>query len=151
MGSTLEQSLYGGYLIIRPEPIGLCAARRHVNLLAKNFGFAEDDTADIIIAVGEAMSNAYLYGTPDSAKNCIYLGWHCKDDTLIITINDEGYGIDSDKKSSKSCKLTESRGCGIPLMRETMDNVHFDYQDGAMVVLKKRLSRFFNHSKCLIR
>lgn len=135
MDNHTKDSPYMGYLIIRPEPRGLAAARRQVSLLTRNLGFAEDDASDVIIAVGEAMSNAYLYGTPDLGKNCIYLGWQCTNNMLTITINDEGPGIEKFRRF----RLVESMGCGIPIMKETMDNVHFDYQDGTLVVLKKHI------------
>ena len=139
MVSYLHKHLCAGHMIIRPEPVGLCAARRQVTMLAKELGFTEDDATDIVIAVGEAMSNAYLYGTPDLSRNYIYLGWHCSDDILSITIDDEGQGIVYEKQELRPCKLTEFRGNGLPLMRKTMDNVRFDYIDGTTVVLEKRM------------
>lgn len=128
-----------GHAVIRPESSGLSAGRRLVSSVARDLNFSEEDAADLMLAVGEAISNAYLHGTPDCQANFIYIGWSLAGDTLTVTVKDEGPGFVPYASKPDQCGIPSPRGNGIRLMRESMDQVYFDYEDGAKVVLKKRI------------
>lgn len=133
-----QNVVYAGSMTIRPEPCGLSAARRQISRVASDLHFSEEDIACFILAVGEAISNAYRHGTPDVRSNYIYLGWRFADDILTVTIKDEGMGFSQD-----DCNLDENcyrltSGFGINLMHANMDSVHFEFDDGAKIILEKR-------------
>ena len=129
--------VYAGNMTIRPEPQGLSAARRQIHRVASDLNFSEEDIACFILAVGEAISNAYRHGTPDIRRNYIYLGWRFANDILTVTIKDEGTGFSTDSNLDKGhYKLTS--GFGLNLMHANMDSVHFEFDDGAKVILEKK-------------
>jgi len=97
------------------------------------------DEADcLLIAVGEAISNAYRHGTPDPTTNVIRLSWRHDMGNLRITVKDSGSGFHAKQPSCASERLG-SLGLGIGLMRACTDNVHLSSNNGARVVLHKRV------------
>lgn len=126
-------------MTIRPESLGLWSARHQVRLIASELGLDNDDTTDLIIAVGEALSNAYSHGSPYPDVNLIYVTWHLNDDVLTFTVRDEGPGFAPIRLCTETTRYSASRGHGINLMRESVDEVAFDFDSGSRVVLKKRL------------
>ncbi len=131
--------VYAGHMAIRAEPAGLSAARQQVVRVARELAFDDDVTNSVLLAVGEALSNAYRHGTSDPSINLIYLGWHFAGDVLTITIKDEGPGFLPFEVCSGPTGDARARGCGIRLMRESMDEVSFEWDDGAVVVLRKHI------------
>jgi len=103
----------------------------------RNLRLAEDDAGGLLIAVGEAMSNAYLHGTPDRGSDLIRLGWNWTGRELIVTVRDNGNGCGNGERLCPS----DSRGSlarGVELMRTGADQVVFFDDNGANVVLIKR-------------
>ena len=127
-----------GQLTFRPESLGLYAARRSMWQLARELELGADETMDLVMAVGEAISNAFLYGSPDKTTNLIYLGWHFAGDMLTVTVKDCGPGFKHYTIEPGHDDSTKFRGNGISLMHQCVDCVHFDLDDGTTVVLKKR-------------
>ncbi|MEN6356814.1 MAG: ATP-binding protein [Armatimonadota bacterium] len=117
---------------------GLSAARKRITYVARQLRFSAEETEALLLAVGEAVTNAYVHGTPEPGAGLIYLGWQCEGDTLIVTIRDEGLG----KCDKGRVPLSEQRvimlGCGIELMRSVMDEVDIRFERGTTVILKKR-------------
>ena len=135
---TFQEFIYAGNMTIRPEPTGLSAARTKILSVANDLRFNEESRSDLLLAVGEALSNAYLYGSVDRNADLIYLGWHFADDILTVTVKDEGPGFrpyESKKRDGRS----SFRGYGFGIMRRSVDHVHFEFDDGAKVILKKRV------------
>lgn len=129
----------GGHLAIRPEPPGLSAARHTMVAVARELAFDDGETMDILIAVGEALSNAYRHGTLDPVSGLIYLGWRFAGDVLTVTVRDEGPGFISRGDRASVTGGLAAGGHGISLMCRSMDEVEFGSEDGARVVLRKRL------------
>lgn len=136
-------SAYAGRMTIRPESIGLFAARSRIRSVARDLKFSDEDSTDLLIAVGEALSNAYRHGTPDHASNLIYLGWHLADDVLTVTVRDEGPGIAAWRL--EPALPGTGGGWGTHLMRVSMDEVEIDLEGGTRIALKKRLSLRHSH------
>jgi len=134
----LQEIIYAGHMTIRPEPTGLSAARNKILRVSDDLCFDEEARLDILLAVGEALSNAYQYGSVDKRVNLIYLGWHFADDILTVTIRDEGPGfMPYESKERDNC--ISPRGYGFKIMRRSVDHVHFEFDNGAKVILKKRI------------
>ncbi len=94
-------------------------------------GASEDDTADLLIAVGEAVANSieHAYG-PQGGK--VELRLEATDREVEIGIRDTGTW-----RSPRGAH----RGRGTQLMRQLCDEVIVDHdQTGTRVVLRKRLS-----------
>ena len=114
-------------------------ARRAVGVFARTRGFSASEVSDIVLAVGEACSNAVEHG--HTTKGQIVVRCTFADDTLTIEIGDHGRGFD-EKRALNSSIPAEflGRGRGIPIMRAVMDGVRYEIsKTGTTVFLEKRL------------
>lgn len=114
-------------------------ARRAVGVFAQSRGFSVSDVSDIVLAVGEACSNAVEHG--HTAKGQIVVRCTFEDNKLTIEIGDRGHGFD-EKRALNTAIPAEflGRGRGIPIMRAVMDGVRYEISDaGTTVYLEKRL------------
>jgi stage II sporulation protein AB (anti-sigma F factor) len=127
-----------GRIAVRPESAGLAAARRLVSTIAGDLCWSQEDIIDLMLAVCEALSNAYIYGSPNKSKNLIYIGWKFADDVLTVVVEDEGPGFSPNDISKGPCFTDLHCGCGISLMNESVDEVDFDFNSGMSVALKKK-------------
>ena len=127
----------GGVMVIRPESPGLSAARRHIHTVAAELGFPGERVVDLDLAVGEAVSNAYVHGSLDRATDLIHVSWHFADDVLTVTVEDDGDGfVPEVVRRGEAC-----RGYGLNVMRACVDDVDFHSDGGAKVVLRKERGR----------
>jgi len=125
-------------IVAHPSNAGL--ARDRVRGLAERAGFSGMDLADIEIAVGEAVTNAILYGSPavDSAVTVM-----CGVDAgaFFVEIRDRGNGFDP-HHLRQDADQDALGGRGIRLMRALMDQVDLHRRRSGMVArLTKRLHR----------
>ena len=123
---------------ITAHPQNAGPARERVRDAARDAGFTSIDLADIEIAVGEAITNAILYGSP-SADSRVLLVYGSVAPDFVITIRDEGSGFDP-----SAVRLEEDTdalgGRGIRLMRALMDQVDLHYDgEGMVACLHKKL------------
>jgi len=95
-------------------PLAVPLVRRSLERFAEQLGLDEDRRFSLLTASGEAIANAvehaYL-GTTGLVR--VHAQLH--DDTLLVTIEDEG--------KWKPAQRREERGRGLPLMRALMDGV----------------------------
>jgi anti-sigma regulatory factor (Ser/Thr protein kinase) len=104
---------------------------------------AEGDTLDdIIIAAGEALTNAYRHGS--HKEDCVI--WvKCNTDfkQFIIEIADEGCEFDFDSIEDPDIYLMKDHGMGIYIMRKAMDDVCFSNEGkGSKVRMTKEIKTF---------
>ena len=126
---------------ITAHPQNAGAARERVLQAAVHAGFVGMDLADIEIAVGEAVTNAILYGSP--SPDCrVVLSFGQTAAGFVIQVRDEGYGFDPDSVRSEEDNDALG-GRGIRLMRALMDKVdlHYDGHGMTAVLTKKLLSK----------
>jgi anti-sigma regulatory factor (Ser/Thr protein kinase) len=134
-------STYSGHMTIRPGSAGLSAARERVRSVARELAVSDEDAADLLLAVGEALSNAYLHGTPDPQTNLIYVGWRFAQEVVTITVKDEGPGFTPREVARRVRGPALLRGQGLRLMREGADEVYFEFDNGARVNIRKKVVR----------
>ena len=123
---------------ITAHPQNAGPARERVRDAARHAGFTAMDLADIEIAVGEAVTNAILYGSP-SADSRVVLAYGRVGPSFVIKVHDEGSGFDPG-----AVVLEEDTdalgGRGIRLMRALMDQVDLHHNGRGMVAsLYKKL------------
>ena len=119
-----------------PQNAGL--ARERVLQAATRAGFTGMDLADIEIAVGEAVTNAILYGSP-SPDSHVMLSFGLTKAGFVIQIRDEGSGFDPSLVRPEE-DTDALGGRGIRLMRALMDEVDLHYDGhGMTAVLTKSL------------
>ncbi|MGW9309519.1 ATP-binding SpoIIE family protein phosphatase [Saccharomonospora azurea] len=118
-------------LEIDAVPEALADVRSELRRWLPNVGASEDDVADLLIAVGEAVANSieHAYG-PQGGKVEIHLEAHNRE--VQIGVCDTG--------TWRAARGTH-RGRGTQLMRQLCDEVTIDHeQAGTCVVLRKQLS-----------
>lgn len=130
---------YTGEMTIRPCSAGLYWARTQVRRITRDLGFANDESADVLLAVGEALSNAYRYGSLERERCFIRLAWCFSGDVLTVAVKDEGVSSRPFQTSVAADGGTAASGYGLRLMSQAVDDVSIEFDGGTKVVLTKRL------------
>ncbi|MGA8272839.1 MAG: ATP-binding protein, partial [Candidatus Sulfotelmatobacter sp.] len=105
-------------------------------------GFADDEIMQISMAVREGAVNAVLHGNAYAPDKKVILGFEQTGGNLIITIRDQGTGMDISKIPNPLApeNLLKTSGRGIFLMRSFMDVVEIrPSQTGTEVKLIKHV------------
>jgi serine/threonine-protein kinase RsbW len=109
---------------------------------ASQAGFDEDARGGISMAVREAMINAVMHGNGYSPDKHVKLSFEQAAGNLVITIKDEGAGMNPDEIPDPLApeNLMKQSGRGIFLMRAFMDDVKFrKLEPGTEITLIKRV------------
>lgn len=125
---------------IKAHPQYAAEARERVRRSAMQAGFGGLPLDDIEIAVGEAVTNAILYGSPSASSHVVLLCYfQPEDSTFHIEIRDQGHGFDpAHVRQDDDCDALGGRG--VRLMRALMDQTLLFYDgDGMIVHLAKSL------------
>lgn len=93
--------------------------------MAVKLGFEEEDVNRISMAVREAAVNAVLHGNAYDPAKKLTLGLEKAGAALVITVSDEGRGLDPDNIPDPLApeNLLKQSGRGIFLIRAFMDEV----------------------------
>jgi serine/threonine-protein kinase RsbW len=94
---------------------------------AREAGLDEDEQFRITMAVREAAVNAVLHGNDYDPAKKITATFENTGKSLVITIADEGKGLNPDTIPDPTApeNLLRGTGRGIFLIRSLMDEVHF--------------------------
>ena len=101
------------------------SAEEKATRIATEIGFADDEVMQISMAVREAAVNAVLHGNAYAPDKKVILAFERTDNELVITIRDQGKGLDLSKIPNPLApeNLLKTSGRGIFLMRSFMDVV----------------------------
>ena len=111
--------------------------------LAADAGLDEDERFHVTMAAREAAVNAVLHGNEYDPAKRIAASFENTGDALVITISDQGKGLDPktlpDPRTPDN--LLRGTGRGIFLIRSFMDEVHFrQLHPGTELTLVKHLA-----------
>ena len=100
-------------------------AEEKASRIATELGFAEDEVMQISMAVREGAVNAVLHGNAYAPDKKVILAFERTPENLVITIRDQGKGIDLGNIPNPLApeNLLKTSGRGIFLMRSFMDVV----------------------------
>jgi len=100
-------------------------AEQAANEIATEFGFNEEEVLQIAMAVREAAVNAVLHGNAYDPAKKVNLDFEQTGGDLVITIRDQGKGLDPSKIPDTLApeNLLKTSGRGIFLIRSFMDDV----------------------------
>lgn len=110
--------------------------------MASDAGFTDDDVMKIAMAVREAAVNAVLHGNAYDPGKKVTLDFERTGDDLVITIRDQGKGIDLKSIPDPLApeNLLKTSGRGIFLIRSFMDEVEINpSQAGTEIKLIKHV------------
>ena len=95
--------------------------------LAVEDGLDEDDLFRFTMAIREAAVNAVLHGNDYDPSKRVTASFENTGKSIVITIADEGKGLDPDTLPDPLApeNLLRGTGRGIFLIRSFMDEVHF--------------------------
>ncbi len=117
-------------------------AEEVANKMATKLGFEEEDINRIAMAVREAAVNAVLHGNAYDPAKKVTVGFENNGGKLVITVADEGQGLDLDKIPDPLApeNLLKQSGRGIFLIRAFMDEVHIrSLQPGTEITMIKHV------------
>lgn len=101
--------------------------RLQAEAIARRVWFGEEEIYDIITAVGEVCDNAIEHGTSEMGIDVQYL---MTMDEFRVEVQDYGAGFDPAGMGLEPPDLFSERGRGIFLMKNLMDRVEIDSQEG---------------------
>ncbi|MBI2266321.1 MAG: ATP-binding protein [Armatimonadetes bacterium] len=112
------------------------AVRNQAKVLARRFGFSEEEVADVQMGVGEAADNAIEYGFSPAGVDVFY---QFSGDTFLVEIMDYGRGFDPTGRGETLPDLFAERGRGIFIMKQMMDDVEIRSHPnlGSRILLSK--------------
>jgi serine/threonine-protein kinase RsbW len=125
----------------------LLEVRDFVSDAARQFGFGEEDVANIVLAVDEACTNIIKHAYQYAPDKKIFIAIHRKNGTFEVTIKDNGKNFDPDALKAPDLKRNLSHhrrgGLGVYLMKKLMDRVEYNFEAGQSneVSLVKYLSK----------
>jgi len=92
------------------------------------------------VGLTEALSNAMLYGNEEDPRKRVRVEVTLGDTEIRVQVTDEGHGFDPDlvPDPTSPANLVKPGGRGLFLMRQLMDEVHFNDR-GNSVTLVLRL------------
>jgi serine/threonine-protein kinase RsbW len=120
--------------------------------LTRGAGMDEDEGFRVVMAVREAAVNAVLHGNNYDPKKQVTASFENTGKSLVITIADEGEGLDPATLPDPLApeNLLRGTGRGIFLIRSFLDEVNFrQLHPGTELTLIKHLSPAVNNEKDL--
>lgn len=126
---------------IAAYPKNAGVARERIRKTAHHLGFSRVALDDMEVAVGEAVTNAILYGSPHGASPIVVRTSYSASDKLFqIEVHDQGQGFDPTRMRQDENDTDALGGRGLRLMRVLMDDVWLHYSGVGMIVrMTKRL------------
>lgn len=111
--------------------------------LAQSAGMDEDESFRVVMAVREATVNAVLHGNGYDPNKQVSVSFENTGKSLVVTVADEGEGLDPEKIPDPLApeNLLRGTGRGIFLIRSFMDEIHFrQLHPGTELTLVKHLT-----------
>jgi serine/threonine-protein kinase RsbW len=125
-------------LVLRREAASVPLVRHILKSSLFELGVADEDVADVELAVTEACANAVLHagGTPDEYE----VHTKIEDDRCEIRVIDTGRGFDHGS-AEQAPRRSDDGGRGLTIMRASVDTIQFvsEPERGTIVCLVKRL------------
>ena len=118
------------------------SAEETASKLASEAGFDDEEVMKIGMAVREAAVNAVLHGNAYDPSKKVTIAFERTPSDLVITIRDQGKGLDPDKIPDPLApeNLLKTSGRGIFLIRSFMDEVEIHpSQTGTEIKLVKHV------------
>jgi serine/threonine-protein kinase RsbW len=105
-----------------------------VSDIQKQVDLDEKTTANLMLALSEAATNAIVHGNKLDKTKKVEIKLHFEPDRVIATVTDQGEGFDPDDSQDPLAEenLLKASGRGVFLIKELADEV--EYSDGGTKV-----------------
>jgi serine/threonine-protein kinase RsbW len=112
----------------------LLEVREFVSEAARQFGFNEEDIANIVLAVDEACTNIIKHAYQYAPDKEIFIAILRNNGTFEVKIKDTGKNFDPEALKAPDLKRNLSHhrrgGLGVYLMKKLMDKVDYEFAPG---------------------
>ena len=109
----------------------LLEVRDFVSDAARQFGFSEEDVANIVLAVDEACTNIIKHAYQYAPDKEIFIAIFRNNGTFEVKIKDNGKSFNPDMLKAPDLKRNLSHhrrgGLGVYLMKKLMDKVEYNF------------------------
>lgn len=114
-------------------PANVAFARVAAGSFASQLDFTLNDLEEIKVAVSEAVTNAIVHGYGNRPDKTVTLSAEIRKDTLLITVEDMGKGIEDVQKALQPASSTdpERMGLGFSFMQSFSDSLEVDSRPNA--------------------
>jgi len=131
-------------MVIKSDLNNIKKVEQVTEKIADYMKFPEDDKDSLAIAVTEIVGNAISHGNNEDINKKVTVDFEYKNDTITVTINDEGKGFNERKIENplEPENLLKESGRGVFIVRALMDKVEFiKTKNGSAVRLTKKVLR----------
>ncbi len=115
-GKTLE-------LRIPADTRYISLVRRGVRNLAESAGFTREAVADVEVAVGEAVTNSVIHGSPEGTTGNVVVKCQMVEDRLVVEVEDQSLAEALPAQPDR-CDPSLECGRGVMMMHALMDECH---------------------------
>lgn len=122
------------------EPSYCREARNRITQVANAAGLGGNWLRDVMLAVGEAISNAIKHGHSGRQDSSFTVSCLANSERISISVSDNGPGFHMDRLPSFEDVLLLEHGRGIHCMNAFMDEVSFSFEGGTSVRLVKHVA-----------
>jgi serine/threonine-protein kinase RsbW len=124
-------------LEIPPKPQFVSLCRLALTAICREHRFADDDIADLKLAITEACSNSIRHAYDEGLDEKVFVTYEMRDDRLVVEVRDRGRGFEYEGANTDD--LPEG-GLGISIIRAVCDEfevLSLDDEPGAALRLTK--------------
>ncbi|MGQ9454801.1 MAG: ATP-binding protein [Armatimonadota bacterium] len=112
-------------------------ARSRVEQLACSAGVSDKVKSDLVLAVGEAVTNAIEHGSKNTPNSFFTVRCLATPKRVCVSVSDNGPGFNPDELPSLVDAQLRERGRGIHCILALMDEVRFEFASGTSVRMVK--------------
>lgn len=138
---------------IQSRTDNLLEVREFVMHAARRFGFSEEESSKIVLAVDEACTNVIKHAYQNAPDRSIQIDITHDRETFQVSVIDEGKSFNPNSAKMPDLKqhLSTFRrgGLGVYLMRTLMDKVEYNYSPGKRNEV--RLIKYLTPSNSAVR
>lgn len=125
-------------LFTLPSETSYCReARLRVQNVAEAAGLGGNWLKDVLMAVGEAVTNAVRHGHSGQDDSCFTVGCYASSDRICVSVSDSGPGFMPEDVPTFEQALFAEHGRGIHCMNALMDEVTYNFNGGTTIRLVK--------------
>ena len=121
------------------EPSCCREARNRVKHVAESAGLGGNWLRDVMLAVGEAITNAIRHGHSGQPDSCFTVSCIANSERIAVSISDSGPGFQMSDVPTFEEALMLEHGRGVHCMNALMDEVTYSFEGGTSVRLVKRV------------